>query len=224
MIWWHCLSSLNFVSPIYYRYVDDIFAIVPRTKTDEILSTFNNYYPRLKFTYEIEQNFSISFLNTMVIRCENILITNWFRKPTWSGKYINYYSNHPTKYKINTIYNLIDHAILLSDDRFHYENINIVRKTLINNCFPEHLIEIHLRKRINFLKNRNRDINFNANREQYLNPFFVSLPFFKDISFDLGRLMRDVGFNVSYRVTKKLNAIIKRGKDCLHNNNRTNVV
>ncbi|XP_029664892.1 uncharacterized protein LOC115236523 [Formica exsecta] len=32
----HCLSSLSFAVPVYYRYVDDIFAIVPRAKVDEI--------------------------------------------------------------------------------------------------------------------------------------------------------------------------------------------
>ncbi|KMQ82308.1 hypothetical protein RF55_23426 [Lasius niger] len=38
------LSSLNFTVPIYYRFVDDVFAIVPRTKIDEIVTTFNNYH------------------------------------------------------------------------------------------------------------------------------------------------------------------------------------
>ncbi|GAB1867929.1 Reverse transcriptase domain-containing protein [Camponotus japonicus] len=79
-----CLSSLNFTVPIYYKFIDDVFAIVPRTKIDEILTTFNNYHQRLKFSYEIEVNSSISFLNATVTRFDNRLITNWYRKPTWS--------------------------------------------------------------------------------------------------------------------------------------------
>ncbi|EFN72420.1 hypothetical protein EAG_02276, partial [Camponotus floridanus] len=66
-----------------------------------------------------------------VIRSGTKFITNWFRKPTWSGRYINFYSNHPLKYKINTIYNLVDHAILLSDDCFKQENIKLVYDTLM---------------------------------------------------------------------------------------------
>ncbi|KAL6419279.1 hypothetical protein ACFW04_014008 [Cataglyphis niger] len=38
----HCLGLLSFAIPVYYRYVDDIFAIVPRAKIDEINVIFNN--------------------------------------------------------------------------------------------------------------------------------------------------------------------------------------
>ena len=91
-----CLSSLDFVVPVYYRYVDDIFAIVPIDKINVLLSTFNNYHERLKFN-EIESNSSLNFLNTTVLRCNNKLITNWFRKPTWSGRYINFHSCSSSK-------------------------------------------------------------------------------------------------------------------------------
>lgn len=110
----YCLSLLDFALPVYYRYVDDIFSIILTDKIDTALSIFNNYYGRLRFTHETECNLVLNFLNTTVIRSNRILITNWYRKPTWSDKYINFLSGHPLKYKINTIYNLVDHAILLS--------------------------------------------------------------------------------------------------------------
>lgn len=72
----HCLNTLNFVVSTYYRYVDDIFAIIPQTKLDLILNVFNNYHQRLKFTCEVEYNSSISFLNTTVIRTNNTIRTN----------------------------------------------------------------------------------------------------------------------------------------------------
>ena len=143
-----CLSMLSFPVRLYYRYVDiDVFAIIPKTKIDEILLTFNSYHPRLCFTFELEANSAINFLNTTVIRYDGKLITNWFRKPTCSGRYINYHSNHPLKYKINTISNLVDHAILLSDDRFHQSNIEIVEKILHKNCFPIHVIKRQIKKK-----------------------------------------------------------------------------
>jgi len=45
---------------------------------------------------------------------------------------INFFSGHPQQYKFNTIVNLVDQAILLSDERFHHSNLEIV----INNCYP----------------------------------------------------------------------------------------
>ena len=38
------------------------------------------------------------------------------------------------------------------------------------------------------------------------------------------RLLRGIGFTVVYKITKKLNTLIKRGKNNLHNNDKTNVV
>ncbi|KAL6421451.1 hypothetical protein ACFW04_013906 [Cataglyphis niger] len=68
----HCLGLLSFAVPVYYRYVDDIFAIVPRAKVDEINVIFNSYHQRLKFTHEIESDSCINFLNTSVIRSKFI--------------------------------------------------------------------------------------------------------------------------------------------------------
>lgn len=220
----HCLKSLDFTVSTYYRYVDDIFAVLPRTKLDKTLMTFNNYHQRLKFTYELEVNSSISFLNTMVIKKDNKLITNWFRKPTWSGRYINYYSNHPLKYKINTIYNLIDHAILLSDDIFQQENIKFVHNVLRNNCFPERIINKHIQKRIHFLNNRDLHRNTDMVHSFSSDVPFIPLPFVENVSPALCRIFKSYGLNVVYKTTKKLNHLIKRGKDILPDTEKTNVV
>lgn len=144
----HCLEALPFDVRVFYRYVDDIFAIIPIANVDQILSIFNSYHPRLQFTYETEQSGKLSFLDTIVIRDGNNLITDWYRKPTFSGRYINYYSNHPLKYKTNTIINLVDRAILLANERFHIHNINEVKKILINNSYPTCLIDKHIRARM----------------------------------------------------------------------------
>ncbi|KAL6421230.1 hypothetical protein ACFW04_013653 [Cataglyphis niger] len=107
----HCLSLLSFAVLMYYRYVDDIFAIVPRAKVDKINLIFNSYHQHLKF---------------IVIRSNGNILTNWYRKPTCSNRYINFYSNHLFKYKTNIIFNLVDYAILL------YLTISFMVKTLMS--------------------------------------------------------------------------------------------
>jgi len=97
-----CISKLDFEIHTYYRYVDDIFFIIPKTKIDVVLKTFNDYHPRLKFTHELEGNNTLSFLNALVIREGGKLLTNWYRKPSFSSRYINYFSSHPLQYKLNT--------------------------------------------------------------------------------------------------------------------------
>ena len=219
----HCLKSLGSCVSMYYRYVDDIFAIVPRANVNKILTTFNKYHERLQFTHEIECNSSITFLNTTVMRQDNKLITNWYKKPTWSGRYINYLSNHPFKYKCNTIYNLVDHALLLSDERFHSDNIKIVKETLLNNGFPKQIIKRFVHKRINFLKHNDNTSN-TTNCEPSDKIPFTSLPYVKDVTDNVAYSLKNSGLRVVYSLPKKLNTIIKRGKDLLTKDRITNVV
>jgi len=151
----YCLKKLDFTVHTYYRYVDDIFMIIPRAKLDTVLKTFNEYHSRLKFTYEVESNDALNFLNTSVMRENGKLITNWFRKPTFSGRYINFFSYHPEQYKVNTIANLVDQAILLSDEIFHAANIEIIKTILLNNCYPIGLINEKIDDRLRAIrKNR----------------------------------------------------------------------
>ena len=216
----YCLNSLDFCVPVYYRYVDDIFAIIPRSKIIAILTIFNSYHERLQFTHEIEYNSTINFLNTTVIRQDNRLITNWYRKPTWSGRYINFLSHHPFKYKCNTIYSLVDHAILLSDDRYHIDNIKIVKEILLNNGFPINITNWYIYKRINFLKSKDGN-----NNDQLSDKIpYISLPYVRDVTENIAHSLKNSGIKVVYNLPKKLNTIIKTGKDLLPKERNTNVV
>jgi len=67
----HCLRKMEFKIHTYYRHVDDIFLIIPKSKIETVLKTFNEYHPRLKFTHELESNKSIGFLNTLVMKGED---------------------------------------------------------------------------------------------------------------------------------------------------------
>ena len=122
----YCLSVLNkdfnCIPVFYYRYVDDIIVCVRKKHIDIVINTFNSYDPNLQFTFELEQDESINFLDMTLIRNNNMIITNWFRKQTLSDRVINYSSNHPTQQKKNIVFNLVDRAILLSHHEFHHEN------------------------------------------------------------------------------------------------------
>jgi len=223
-----CLEKLNFKVSFYVRYVDDIFAIIPRDKIDTMVNIFNSYHERLKFTYELENNNKISFLNTTVLRKDKILITDWYQKPTFSGRYINYLSNHPHQYKINTIINLVDHAILLSNDLFHNKNIELVKQILTNNCYPSELVNQTIKKRINYLKWNNNNIErHKTNDKRQKNndaAKYINLPYIKNLTDNLKHSLSKVGLKVVHSVPKKLNSLIRRGKDKIPKLKKTEVV
>jgi len=149
-----CLKRFSFDVSVFHRYVDDIFIILPKNKVDEVVSVFNSYHPRLKSTYEKETDGVMNFFYTKVIRDESRLITDWHRKPTFCGRYVNFYSSHPLRYKINTIVSLVDRVVLLFDERFHEKNIQLVKSILANNYFPTKLVNKHIKIRINELNSR----------------------------------------------------------------------
>ena len=104
-----CIQKLNVKPLFYFRYVDDILLCVPSNSIDHTLNTFNTYDKNLQFTVEIAQYKSISFLDVKIIIDQHRhIITNWYRKPTFSGRYLNYNSHHPLSNKIAIIYCLVD--------------------------------------------------------------------------------------------------------------------
>ncbi|XP_044751735.1 uncharacterized protein LOC123311729 [Coccinella septempunctata] len=113
------LSGLSFRVPLFKRYVDDIFTILPHDKINDTVGVFNNFHPRLQFTVEIESNGSLAFLDVEVIRDGVSLITRWYNKPTFSGRVLNFYSHHPFSHKVNIINNMKSRALQLSHESFH---------------------------------------------------------------------------------------------------------
>ena len=160
----NCLSQLSFQPTFFHRYVDDIITCIPKNKTNEIINTFNTYNQRLQFTYETEKDESINFLDILLIKHNNKIITNWYMKPTSSGRFLNYNSHHPMSQKIAMIYNLVDRAIKLSDKKFHYNNLKHVKKLLHDNGYPKDFTYKYIFKRQSAIQTTNRP-KININRE-----------------------------------------------------------
>lgn len=111
------LEQIPFPIPIYYRYVDDILIAAPRDSFNEILSTFNSFHERLQFTLDLnEEKNCVNFLDVTIISQDNHLKFDWYYKPTYSGRYLHFTSQHPVCHKRGVVYSLIDRMFLLSQD------------------------------------------------------------------------------------------------------------
>ena len=51
-------------------------------------------------------------------------------KSTYSGRVLNFTSNHPIQNKVAIIKNLVDRAVCLSHELFHSGNLDFVKKSL----------------------------------------------------------------------------------------------
>lgn len=207
------LESRFQCTPIFYfRYVDDTILCIKREHLPHVLEVFNNYDPHLQFTHEIENNGRINFLDLTLIRQENQIKTNWFQKPTTSGRILNFNSFHSIQQKRNIIYNLIDRATLLSDKKFHSENIKKVKDLLYDNDYPQNFIDKCTKdriKKIRFSKEKRQD----KNRDDYI--FTLALPnnykFFKKCS----GFLKSQDIRTVPLVKHGLKSIVTLGKDPL---------
>ena len=122
------------------------------------------------------------------------IITNWYKKPTFSGGYLNYNSHHPISNKIAIIYCLVDRAIKLSHIIFHEKNTSFIKLLLKkkNNDYPHDVIEYHVRKRLKKIAFNNNtqhttQMNNNTNKRR-----FIVLPLIKEIECSIKNFLRSV--------------------------------
>ena len=101
--------------PIFYRrFVDDTFLLF---RSKDLVEKFRNYlnkqHKSIKFTSEIEENGSLSFLD-IKISCENNkFVTSVYCKPTFSGVFTNFESFVPDIYKLALIETWQEFEIML---------------------------------------------------------------------------------------------------------------
>ena len=211
---------MNVKPTFYFRYVDDIILRIPSNSTNHILNIFNEYDKNLQFTVELSQKKNISFLDIkIIIDNQRYLITNWYQKLTFSGRYLNYNSHHPHSYKIAIIYCLVDRAVNLSHTKVHNQNILFIKKVSKQNDYPQDIIALHIKKRIKKIRFTEK----NCEKTIENNKGFICLPYVKQLE-DFNNFFKKYSTKVVYSVKNKLNNIIKLGKDKNDKSNNGNVV
>ncbi|XP_044745159.1 uncharacterized protein LOC123307022 [Coccinella septempunctata] len=135
------LANLPFYIPFLKGYVDDLITAVPKDQVTYTLRKFNECDEFIKFTLEEETLGSVPFLDTKVIRTnDNNIILDWYRKPTSSGRYIHFLSNHPSKQKINLILGLKSRIERIVHPTKREANLNVLFQLMRNNGYPRGLL------------------------------------------------------------------------------------
>ena len=144
----HC--PMNF-KPLYYkRYVDDTFTIFEdNSSAMNFLNFINSQHPNIKFTIEVEKNKRLSFLDVLINK-DNPLKFTVFRKKTYTGLSINFFSHCPILYKVNAIKTLLNRSFKICTDYnlLHLE-IEFLMKMFSDNNYPKSLLHSVIRKFLN---------------------------------------------------------------------------
>ncbi|CAF3954184.1 unnamed protein product, partial [Rotaria magnacalcarata] len=154
---------------VYYRYVDDIFMIINGTQKDilKFRKFMNKLETSIKFTVEVQHDNNLPFLDVMIERQDNNLITYVYHKPTDTSLYLKWVSNQPRQYKINLIKCLCNRAArICSSLPLLKKELDNYKKTFLANGYPQHIIKKAMRKfELNKHDNNNANNNDNNNNK-----------------------------------------------------------
>ena len=136
-IWLENCQS-HFTAIVYRRFVDDTFSLF---RLKDHVGNFRNYlnkqHKNIKFTSEIEENGSLSFLDIKISHENNKFMTSVYRKSTFCAVFTKFGSFIPDIYKRGLIETLLHRSFRLCSnyENFHQE-IEILKSILKRNSYP----------------------------------------------------------------------------------------
>jgi predicted GIY-YIG superfamily endonuclease len=212
------LKNVSVKPLFYYRYVDDVICALPENKIEEFNERLNSYHRRLQFTVEIERESQIAFLDTLLVRESNGKISmNWYHKPTWSGRYLNFDSWLPMSYKVNTIALLTNKILDLSDTKYHKDNFRLLVTTLCENGYPRRLIKD--------VMYRTRNKTMKKDNTQKDEKKYVSVPYVRNLFEKIRHMFSKYNIELVGKAGRPLeNFLFSRNKDKIPKQQQSNIV
>ncbi|XP_024891588.1 uncharacterized protein LOC112467272 [Temnothorax curvispinosus] len=209
------LKRLKYIPPFYFRYVDDVASAAPLNFLQDTLNIFNSIHNRLQFTIEISNNNTLNFLDTTIIAANERLIFDWYHKPTFSGRYLSFFSSRPNGQKRGVAMGLIDRAFRLSHTSFHQKNLSLAITLLLENGYPlDFVFAIIVKKLSSLLK---KSISGPLDDEKPSGRSYLSVPYVKNISEKFTHLASTMDEKLSFYGFNRLNGLIKVHKDTVDN-------
>lgn len=215
------LAKLMYVPKVFVKYVDDIFAIIPKNAISETQNLLNSFHSRLKFTVEVENDSMIPYLDVKIIRNpDGTISTDWYQKCISSNRILNYYSQHPHSQKLNTASNFVSRVLSLSSEKFHKKNKLLITTILTENNYPyadtQRYIHSYYRKRNNIGEN-NDDIT----EKQYKGVTYI-----KGVSEKIEKVIKHYcpQTQTAYRSSNCIKNIFTKLKDKVPSNEQKNVI
>jgi hypothetical protein len=141
------LDSAQHKPSLCLRYVDDTFVIWPHG-ADELQNFpthLNNLRSSIQFTMEIESEGAIPFLDVLVTRKGTALTTKVYKKPTHTGRYLNFNSKHPQRGIIRSLHYRA--STMCQERQVLLVEANNLRRDLQLNGYPQGFINSVLKSK-----------------------------------------------------------------------------
>jgi hypothetical protein len=193
-------NKMNGIILGWYRYVDDILCFTTPNMEDNILNELNDFNSNIELTIEKENNHTLPFLDILLIKNNNGLVTDVYRKPTNTNQYLAFSSCGPISHKINVVRTLTKRA------HTHCSN-NILYKQEMNRIYKDLQDRGYTKK---FIKNNTFYTNKKKDKETFTRTCYLQYyPGIEPISF----ILKKYGINTYYKNRPNINNLLNNHKD-----------
>jgi len=197
---------------VWVRYVDDVFAVVHKDKVLDLLELLNSQNDSINFTYEIEKDGKLPFLDVEVRRDGAAgLLFKIFRKPTNTQRFIINESHHSMQHKMAAFNSMLHRAtsIPMTDEDRKAELNYIFETARLNGYAREPIEKLAIRHRN---RQRIRDVTTLQPLEKEAQKF-ATIPFFPKITNKLATIFAKHGVRLAYTNEGKLRNQLGSPKD-----------
>ena len=176
--------------PVYYkRYVDDTFLIFQKREHISLfLNYLNSQHENINFTCEMEKDNCLPFLDVLISKVDGRFKTSVYRKKTYTGLGLNWFSYCPDIYKLNSIKTLLNRAYsICSNYVVFHEEVEVLKDYFQKNnykldTFYDILKNFLLRKR------SDPDTKYDVPKMKQ----YVKLPFYGKPSYNFRKSVRAI--------------------------------
>lgn len=200
----------------FFRYIDDSICCLREDAIQIVQERLHSYDNNLKFTYEIEKERRINFLDTTLIRQhDGNIILDWYRKESQTSRIINFNSQHPLNHKINSVKNFIYRMTKISHEAFWPKNFEKIRAICRDNEYPRALTNKLIRENEYQLRNRRNSEDDTGGKKT--TKIFFALDYYPKISHQLKKILSDDIIQIAFKPTNTLGYLFnQKSKTPIH--------
>lgn len=196
---------------VWWRYVDDVIAVVKSRYLPQILKLLNEMCSTIEFTVEEEENQCLPFLDLLITRrADDTLKFSIYRKPTHTDRYITSDSHHCGAHKQAAFHSMVFRLFNIPMDEadFKAEELYIKDVAYKNGYGPnfiERIIKKHSAKKLRESHTTLTPISEDKRR--------VSLPFYPRVTNKISSSLRKFDIEVVTNSQKTLKSLLCNYKD-----------
>ena len=197
------------------RYVDDVCCTVEKSSVSSLLSHLNSIESSIQFTCEVEKDRTLPFLDVLLHHnLDGSISTRVYRKPSNTGRYLDFSSHHPPSQKAAIVKTLFSRAKALSSSQeFVRDECFKIQSMLHQNNYP-----------MKFVNRRFPSSSKSLQVKDKKKTRFAVIPYVQGLSEAIKRILSPLDIQVSFQPHTNLRKMLSRVKDPTPTLQKSNVV